>query len=185
MQNQKSLENVSQVEDVRLVYALQGGRRGNACRGVYSSLDQLKWGVELWMKERPLELLSYLEFRLDYAPEPYGWDWCYIPVHSQVKTLAKGGGNVPLKSYWGRNLVNVAWMGIDEVRDYKSGDIVWYERPDGTKRVGQVQNHLVRCNQDAPKVRELWVKWRHGGGYLTLELLLKDMKRNNIQLHKM
>jgi hypothetical protein len=70
------------------------------CRGVYSSIDTLRVGVDQWIKKFPNQALSYEIWILNYPPEPTEWDWCYIPKDFESTTIR----NTPDKSLWGTNI---------------------------------------------------------------------------------
>jgi hypothetical protein len=86
----------------------------DACKGVYLSEKDLKEGVDYWMKLNPKETLSYQEWQANYPYEPNSWDWAYINPDSVPHTLASGGGSVPQRMYWGKNLIGVIWNAIPE-----------------------------------------------------------------------
>ena len=92
------------------VWVLQTSKGG--CLGVYTSMKCLSDGVDYWMKESPRDTLSWLEYELNYSPEALSWEWAYIPLGSRTKRLSHGGGMVPLKKYWGHNLVDLSNRGI-------------------------------------------------------------------------
>lgn len=85
----------------------------NVCKGVFLSEENLKNGVNYWMKKYPNECLFFEGWEVNNPKEPDSWDWAYIPVDSNVHELASGGGSVPLRKYWGQNLIGIAWESID------------------------------------------------------------------------
>lgn len=95
------------------VYILFGGKDRSTSRGVYSK-DNLHLGVRYWMGIYPEETLAYEEWAVGYPQEPLGWEWCYISPNSNRDNLAAGGGLVPKKEYWGKNLVGVTWEADEE-----------------------------------------------------------------------
>lgn len=84
------------------------------CRGVYTSEKALKAGVKYWMEVNPKETLAYQEWEANYPAEPNSWDWAYIAPDSIPYNLARGGGSVPQRIYWGKNLIGVIWNPIPE-----------------------------------------------------------------------
>lgn len=105
------LNRVDFCQQAARFYVLLGGQ--GECRGVYSK-DNLHLGINYWMEMFPNEILSYQEWCVGYPQEPETWDWCYIPVDSDRDKLAKGGGSVPKKEYWGQNIFGVLWEGDEE-----------------------------------------------------------------------
>jgi len=88
------------------------------CLGVYTDEQHLSDGVDYWMKERHYidKTLAYQNWQEDYIYEAFGWEWCYIAPNASVKDLRKGGGTVPQKKWWGKNLVFADW-GKDNCSD--------------------------------------------------------------------
>jgi hypothetical protein len=62
-----------------------------------------------------------------------------------------------------------------DIRSLRRGDIVYYVGLNGIKRVGQLKS----------RNKELVVKWLRGEGWITLDLLLRDLKLNDIKLEKL
>lgn len=89
----------------------QDKQRNNSAgiRGVYSSTEELKKGVDYWSQLRPHETLAWEEWDANYAPEASTWDWGYIAPGSNRKLLAAGGGQVPRTRLFGKNLVGRKW----------------------------------------------------------------------------
>jgi hypothetical protein len=63
--------------------------------------------LDYWMKQFPNQSLpmrngSWCKY------EPIGWEWNIAP-NSSINKLASGGGMVPDKSWWGKNIVGVEW----------------------------------------------------------------------------
>jgi len=85
------------------------------CHGVYDCKDKLYKGVDWWMKQNPNRILTYTEWVCNEFMSAEEWDWCYIPVGSDVKELAIGGGKVPRKSWWGKNLALVDWSPEEDI----------------------------------------------------------------------
>lgn len=92
-------------------------RDSNECRGIYTSESELKDGVKYWILQRPNENLYYAEWTINYAPEPNSWEWAYIVEGSNPHDLASGGGSVPERHFWGKNLVGVLWTAIPEWKE--------------------------------------------------------------------
>jgi hypothetical protein len=82
------------------------------CLGVYTSMRSLAKGVEYWMNESPKDRLHWKEWELNYILEALSWEWAYIPIGSRVSSIGSGGAMVPLKKYWGHNLVDLSNRGI-------------------------------------------------------------------------
>jgi hypothetical protein len=101
--------------------------------GVYSSLDNLRKGVDHWREFDPKICLAYLEWELNYAAEPNCWGWAYIPVNSRMATLKSGGGSVPQRVFWGKNLIGVEWVPIVGKDEY-----VEVTRDDGSRIILQL-----------------------------------------------
>jgi len=110
------------------MFILLGGKDFNVARGIYSSKKELHNAVEYWMKEFPEQSLAHEEWEIDYKYEPFGWDWCYIAPNSSVKKLMAGGGMVPNKSWWGKNIVGVDWEEVAE-SDYEDEEADQYCAP--------------------------------------------------------
>jgi hypothetical protein len=98
------------------VFILLGGNNFNCPSGVYSSYSELRKGTEYWMEKFTDQSLAYQEWELD-CQDQISWDWCYIAPNSSVKKLMSGGGMVPNKSWWGKNIVGVDWEEVAEL-DY-------------------------------------------------------------------
>lgn len=62
-----------------------------------------------------------------------------------------------------------------DVSTLQKGDIVYYVDLNGIKRVGQLKS----------RNKELVVKWLRGEGWITLDLLLRDLKLSNINLQRL
>ena len=100
------------MSEVTLLWMLLG--RDGECKGIYTSEQSLKDGVEYWMLIAPNETLSWQEWDANYAPEPNSWDWAYIEPGALPYNLAQGGGSVPVRSYWGKNLIGLEVPRIPE-----------------------------------------------------------------------
>lgn len=84
------------------------GRDGAVC-GVYDSVTAMKAGVDYWMKAEPEYSLSHELWEMNDPNGAVEWEWCYIPLSANLAKLKEGGGNVPNKSYWGKNIVDTKW----------------------------------------------------------------------------
>jgi hypothetical protein len=63
---------------------------------------------------------------------------------------------------------------------FSKGDVVWYIADEsGKKRYGQINGRKPKGEKPY-----LWVKWLDGKGQITLDLLLKDLALNDLQLFK-
>lgn len=82
--------------------------QSNVCCGVYSSFKMLKVGVDYWRKSLPEETLSYKIWELN-CEHRFEWDWAFIPKTEKKANLTTGGGAVPAKKFWGRNLIGIEW----------------------------------------------------------------------------
>lgn len=92
------------------------GKEGDV-KGAFLSEKDLKDGVDYWMKLNPNETLSYSEWTANYPAEPNSWEWAYIAPDSIPYALASGGGSVPQRHYWGKNLIGVIW---DKIPDWEA-----------------------------------------------------------------
>ena len=84
------------------VLMLRGGNPLCVC----STKKELQKATTYWSKEYSNQTLAYEMFEQDYIVEPLEWGWCYIAKCACRKTLKKGNGFVPPKSFWGKNLLD-------------------------------------------------------------------------------
>lgn len=88
---------------------------------VLNSLKELSTAVDVYIKYFPNSI--FVHHVID-GEETIFWDWCCIPFNADNTVLSAGGGSVPKKLYWGKNLVN------NELDD---NDVIEYEelKPSG------------------------------------------------------
>jgi hypothetical protein len=88
------------------------------CQGIFSSLETLRKGVDYavkdWSRDPKFEHLAWYECDVDDETGPHTWDWAYISPNAKAEKLASGGGHVPMKKYWGMNLINIKWESMPE-----------------------------------------------------------------------
>ena len=78
------------------------------CLDIATSKENLAKIADFWIQANPQELLSYTEYLPNRQEGANGWDWVYIPLKGySPKRLAAGGGAVPMKKYWGHNLLTL------------------------------------------------------------------------------
>lgn len=99
----------------KIVYVLENHLE---CLGVYTSMKHLAKGVDYWMKEFPRNVLSWKEWQHNYIYEAFSWEWAYIPLGTKPSRFS-GGASIPLKKYWGHNLVDLSNRGIRFFPDEK------------------------------------------------------------------
>lgn len=87
------------------IYCLQIQETG-CTLAVYSSLRLLKKGVEYWREEFSDKSMIWVEFRLNYDPEPLSFSWAYVAPNADAEQLGGGSRTYPSKKFWGKNLVN-------------------------------------------------------------------------------
>lgn len=79
----------------------------NHIRGMYTSKKKLAEGCAQGIVASPLEIFYWERWKINDFEGVMLWEWAYIPVEADVNILKYGGGWVPIKSYWGRNLVGL------------------------------------------------------------------------------
>ncbi len=86
------------------VWALYDYSNGEP-RGIYSSEENLKDGVEYWINKDPNTSMYYLVWSLNYAPEPSEWESAYVVVKDIPTIEKRTGEHIPTPEYWNTNLV--------------------------------------------------------------------------------
>lgn len=78
--------------------------------GIYSSYEELAKGVEYWTKEDTYYqdyVFTYVEYELNYSPEPMGWDYAFIPhckaESERIDAIKRGVSGYPIS--FGTNLI--------------------------------------------------------------------------------
>jgi hypothetical protein len=79
----------------------------SVCRGVYPTIESLRDGVDYWIVEDSNHVLSWVEYKLGYSPEPYGWSWAYIPIGFDMSLFEDS--YAPVRDLFATNLVGLGF----------------------------------------------------------------------------
>ena len=94
--------------------------------GVFTDVNELLKAVDKKAKELNKEktdgVLHYRICEKEKLDGVLSWDWVFIPVHAHPAFLSAGGGPVPKRNFWGKNLLKEQWYTLDDE------DFCWWEK---------------------------------------------------------
>jgi hypothetical protein len=101
-------------KEIYVLFATDRTEDDRMCRGIYDSEDSLKKGVDYWIdfdahRNCPLTM-SYELWELNKPEEPLEWEWAFIQTDDSITQLSAGGGSVPKREFWGKNLIGTKWF---------------------------------------------------------------------------